>query len=257
MQTFITSSVFKQDLKKAVDLAVELGCNIEISRFPFFHNDDEKRQVFANTHKALNNYGGEISVHGYFSDLNVASKDEEVAQLAQKRHFQTLEFAKEIGAKTVLFHTGYTPFKHNDYQKRYTKNYQNFWKNFVKHFEAANITAVLENVFEEIPQRNLAIINEINSPNLKLSIDTGHVNVYSHHSIPSWIKTYGKNLYHMHIHNNFGQFDEHNSLLNGNINFEEVFATLKEEKLSPKIIFEIFDEQALRESVEFFKEKLL
>jgi len=253
MQTFISSSVFKQDLKKAASLATELGCNLEISRFPFFTNDEEKKSVFAKVKSDLADFSGELSVHGYFSDLNAASKDKELAQLSQKRHYQTLEFAQAVGAKTILFHTGYVPFRHPDFQRRYRNNYRAFWLEFVKYVEDAQIVAVLENVLEESPEQNLSIVRDVNSNNLKLSIDAGHVNVYSEDSVETWIKAYGNNLYHMHIHNNFGDNDDHKSLCSGTLNFENIFKTIKAENLSPKVILEIFEEEPLRESVAYFK----
>ena len=60
----------------------------------------------------------------------------------------------------------------------------------------------------------------------------------------------------MHIHNNFKDEDSHSSLLKGNINLIETFKTIKELNLKPSITFEIFDENALRESVEYFKNNI-
>ena len=114
----------------------------------------------------------------------------------------------------------------------------------------------MENVFEETPEKNLEFVTNINSPNLKFSLDTGHVNVYSDVEVETWIKTYGSKLYHMHIHNNFGDSDAHNSLLSGTLNFENIFKEIKRNNLSPKVIFEIFEENAVRESVKYFNTKI-
>ena len=60
----------------------------------------------------------------------------------------------------------------------------------------------------------------------------------------------------MHIHNNFGNRDDHNSLCNGTIDFKDIFNLLKEKNISPKIVFEIFEEAALRESVAYFNSEI-
>ena len=252
MNKLISSSVYKKDFSKVVNLANELGCGVEISRFPMFLTEEEKQLAIYKTKKSFENFNGELTLHSYFYDLNIASRDPEIERISQLRFQQALDVAIEMNIKTVLFHSGYNAFKHRDYQTQFSGWSLDFWKDFVKKFEQAGIIAVIENVLEETPEKNLYIIEAVNSQNLKLSLDIGHANVYSNVPIKEWIKSYSKHLYHMHLHNNFGDDDSHFSVLKGSINFEEVLNTLQEENLSPKVVFEIFDEKALRESVDFF-----
>ena len=252
MNKLISSSVYKKDFKKVASIASELGCGVEISRFKMFLTDEEKQKAISETKKSFENFDGELTLHGHFFDLNVASRDPEIERVSIMRFEQALDIAVDMGMKTVLFHSGYNAFKHRDYQKQFREWSLDFWKDFIKKFEKAGVVAVIENVLEETPEKNLAIIETINSPNLKLSLDIGHANVYSKVPVIEWIKAYKKYLYHMHIHNNFGDDDSHFSVLNGTINFRKVVETLIEENLSPKIVFEIFKENELRESVNFF-----
>ena len=54
----------------------------------------------------------------------------------------------------------------------------------------------------------------------------------------------------MHIHNNFRENDDHSNLLNGTINYEEVFKTLTELNLQPSIVLEMFTEEDIRKSID-------
>ena len=115
---------------------------------------------------------------------------------------------------------------------------------------------VLENVQETGPEFILDIIENVGSNNLKASLDIGHANIHSEIPVTEWIKTYGENLYHMHIHNNYGDDDSHFSLLDGNIDAKTVFRTVLECGLNPKIIFEIFEKKAVIESIAILDEVL-
>ena len=254
MQKFISSSVSK-NFEDSVKIATELGCNIEISRFAPSLDDIDSTftKRIESMKKALFNFKGEISLHGFLFDLSVVSLDPLIREVSIKRFQQSLDAAKYLGAKTVVFHTGYNAFlNHSMYRLMFKEKFTAFWKTFVKQFEYTGITAVIENVQEKSPDFILDVIKEVNSPNLKISLDTGHVNIHSKIPVVEWIQTYNKNLYHMHIHNNYGKDDSHNTLLKGTINIQEVFSTIKNLKLNPKIVFEIFDKDELTESVRFF-----
>ena len=67
-------------------------------------------------------------------------------------------------------------------------------------------------------------------------------------------KAYGKNLYHMHIHNNFRENDDHANLSNGTLDFYEIFNCLKETQASPSFVFEMYSEEDIRNSYKIFNE---
>ena len=258
MQKFISSSVCK-NFEDSVKFAKELGTNIEISRFARDLADidetfDSRVQAMK---KALENFDGEVSLHGFLFDLCVVSLDPLIRKVSRQRFMQTYEAAKILGAKTVLFHTGFNaPLKCEDYRRSFRKNFIAYLKDFVKIFEESGMVMVLENVQETGPEFILDIIENVGSNNLKASLDIGHANIHSEIPVTEWIKTYGENLYHMHIHNNYGDDDSHFSLSDGNIDAKTVFRTVLECGLNPKIIFEIFEKKAVIESIAILDEVL-
>lgn len=256
LKTYISSSVYKKDFNKVRALAEQLKTGVEISRFYDFYNiDDNYEQVLSEIKDTFSDFKNGLTTHAFFFNLSVVSRDRAIKEISIKRAEQSLRAATELNADTVVFHTGFNAFlKHNDSKKLFIDNYIIFWQNFIKEFEKANIIAVLENVQEHNPEFVNNIIKEVNSPNLKASVDTGHANIHSELPVVDWIKGYNSKLHHMHWHNNFGDDDAHNSILNGNIDFKEVIKTLKNYNLSPKIVFEIFDEKDVIESVNYFNE---
>ncbi len=253
MKKLLSSSV-TDNIKNSAILAQELNVGIEISRFPNFSNiETDFESIILQMQKNLITFSGQVTLHGMFFDLSPASNDPAVRAISQKRHHQSLKAAKAINAETVVFHSGNKGMKHKISQEKFRDNSIKFWNEFIKEFEDSGIVAVIENVHERKPEMISNIVNEVNSDYLKYSLDTGHANLFSEVPITEWIQKYGHKLHHMHIHNNFGNDDEHNSLLKGTIDFHEIFKSLKENNINPIFVFEIFKQNELIESIEFFE----
>ena len=250
----LISSSVKKDLKESIALAKELNVGVEISRLPIYKTPQlTLEQAIGILKDALNGFNNRITLHAMFSDVNIAGQDLLLREVSQKRLMQSFEVGKALKVDTILFHTGNKGTKHSGSIYDFKKNFIAYWKEFIKEFEKANITAVLENVFEDTPEFCYDLFEGINSPNLKLALDTGHVNLYAPKTnIIDWINLYGENLYHMHIHNNFQTNDDHSNLQNGTLNFERILTTIKEKQLNPSFVFEMFTEEDIRKSLDYF-----
>ena len=254
LHRFISSTVSYHDFKEAVNIASNLGCGIEISRFGRLldiENDFEKNKK---EYKAiLNDFDNEVTLHVFFSNLNIAAKDPLISQISIKRYYQSLELAAEFDVSTVVFHTCYNNLlKHKQYQEMFFIKNIEFFKEFIKNFEDLGIMATIENVHEANPDFIRNLVGAVNSPNLGVTVDIGHCNLHSTIKPSNWIKEYGIMLKHMHFHNNYKDEDSHSSLLKGDLDIKDILLTLKELQLYPQITFEIFEKEDLLESVEYF-----
>ena len=250
----LISSSAKDTIRKSVLLAQELGTGIEISRLPLYKNKNLTLEDNISILKSdLEGFTGRITLHAMFSDVNVAGQDLELREISQKRCYQSFETGKALGADTILFHTGNKGTMHYGSIKIFKKNFTAFWKDFILDFEKSGITAVIENVFETTPDFCIDLMKSINSPNFKLALDTGHVNLYAHDTRAiDWIKAYGNNLHHMHLHNNFRTNDDHSNLENGTLDYNEIFKIIKALNLKPSFVLEMFTEEDIRKSTALF-----
>jgi len=253
---FISSTVSYHNLQEAVNIANELGCGLEISRFSRLADIDEKflenKKLYSSI---LKDFERDITLHGFFSNLNVVAKDPMIAEISKKRYYQSLELAHSFRAKKVIFHTCFNNLlKQKQYQEMYFIKNIEFFKEFIRNFEDAKIMATIENVHEPNPDLIRNLVAAINSPYLGTTIDIGHCNLHSDLDVSYWIKEYGIMLKHMHFHSNFKDEDSHSSLLNGNVDIRKILLTLKEMHLFPSITFEIFNYDDLIESVKYFNE---
>ena len=250
----LISSSVKKDLKDSVNLAKELNTGIEISRLPIYKTPQlTLEQAIGILKDALNGFENRITLHAMFSDVNIAGQDTLLREVSQKRLMQSFEVGKALKVDTILFHTGNKGTKHDGSIYNFKKNFIAYWKDFIKEFEKENIIAVIENVFEDTPEFCYELFEGIDSPNLKLALDTGHVNLYAPKTdIIDWINLYGKNIHHMHIHNNFQTNDDHSNLQNGTLNFEKILTVIKEKNINPSFVFEMFTEEDIRTSLDYF-----
>ena len=254
MDIYISSAI-KNDLKETIKIANELKVNIEINKFYYPEILEENPEKTLNEYAAmLKDFDGKISMHGPYKDLNPVSTDPKIRDASIYRYNQILNAAKKLNAGVIVFHTKYDGFGMNPfYIENFIENEIIFWSEFIKRFEDSGITVVLENTYEQIPDIICAVLEGVNSKYLKACIDTGHVNLISSLNIAAWIEKIGKNLHHMHVHNNYGIYDEHNSILEGNLDFGEIIKTLKENNLNPNLVVEIFKPKPALESMEFIK----
>ena len=253
-KNLLISSSAGDTIRDSVLLAEELGTGIEISRVPLFKKRGMTvKETVDILNKDLDGFQNRITLHAMFSDVNIASADYMLKEIAQQRCYQSLEIGKGIKADTILFHTGNKGTKHYGSIDSFKENFVSFWKEFIKEFEKAGLIAVIENVFETSPNFCLDLFNQINSPNLKLALDTGHVNLYAHDTeVSEWIEAYGDNLYHLHIHNNFRTNDDHSDLDNGTLNYNKILTQIKNSNINPTFVLEMFTENDIRKSVEIF-----
>ena len=253
----LISSSAKKTIKESVELAKELGLGIEISRVPLYKNENltvkDTVEILKND---LLDFSDRVTLHAMFSDVNVAGGDVLLKKSSQLRVLQSFEIGQGIGADTILFHTGNKGTKHYGSINNFKKNFIAFWKDFINEFENTGKIAVIENVFEDTPEFCIELFEGVNSSNFKLALDTGHVNLYAPETkVTDWIKLYGQNLYHLHIHNNFQKNDDHSNLENGTLNFKEIFDEVKKQNINPSFVFEMFTEEDIRKSFEIFKKQ--
>lgn len=250
----LISSSAKKTIRESVLLAKELNTGIEISRLPLYKTKGLTIDDTVNILKSdLDGFNNRVTVHAMFSDVNIAGQDYLLREIAEQRCYQSYEVGKALSADTILYHTGNKGTKHYGSIEIFKKNFVSFWKEFIKEFEKTGIIAVIENVFETEPQFCLELFEKIDSPNLKLALDAGHVNLYAHDTkVTEWIKAYGDNLYHLHIHNNFRTNDDHSHLENGTLDYNEILTMIKNSNVNPSFVLEMFTEEDIRRSVEIF-----
>ena len=223
----------------AANVAREYGLGIEIAEYCTAWNMDEK---FEKTHaEVLEKIEGikNLVLHAPFNELFPCAIDKKARQLAAFRYRQACELAGKYGAEKVVIHAGYNERIY--YPIWFTEQSAVFWKEYLNACEScseekmpnasaketviagnkADCRIVLENVLETEPEMMTDILEAVNSQNLRMCLDIGHVNAYSKIPVEEWLEKCAKYISHFHIHNNNGDYDSHSALFEGSINMKE------------------------------------
>lgn len=148
---------------------------------------------------------------------------------------------ENIGIVTMVLHCD-AMLEDNQlsYKEKLDKNIETL-KKLKPFLEGKNIVICLENLYyiTKNVDELLYIVNELDSPNFGICLDTGHLNLTTKNQKEFILKA-GKHLKALHIADNEGQSDQHLMPFGrGTVNFDEVFSTLKKINYSGLINYEI------------------
>ncbi|MGQ9688391.1 MAG: sugar phosphate isomerase/epimerase family protein [Desulfobaccales bacterium] len=113
------------------------------------------------------------------------------------------------------------------------------------------IRVMLENVYERDPNLIKEVIRRIDLPNVQVCLDVGHLNAFGGGDFQNWLDTLWPVIGHLHLHDNQGQYDDHQALGTGTVPFEFVLTYLADRNLRPLITLESHQEGSLEPSLEF------
>lgn len=206
--------------------------------------------LIAKYRNLLKSFKGDIGIHGPFIGFDITSNDPEIREIVKKRLLQGLKVAEDLKATHMVIHSPFTQW--------HTQNSWNFeWirpQMFADAIDALTpavqrakdigCTLVLENINDVDPSDRRLLAQAINSPNLKLSVDTGHAHlVHGSNGAPPvdyFLKDAGKMLAHVHLQDADGYADRHWIPGEGSIMWTSVFDAIAALEHPPRLIIEVF-----------------
>jgi len=192
----------RNDAKNSIRLAKEYGLGFEYNDFvqPEVLDDCKRRKEIADEYRSweLPTY---CTMHGAFFDVLPFSPDSRIREVAFLRIGQSIDAAKEIGAKAVVFHTNYMPFLNADsYVKNWINTNAECWGRVLEGNPGMNI--YLENMFDATPDvleqlsERLAKYN-----NFGVCLDYAHASL-SKTEPKEWARRLGRFIKHVHVNDN-------------------------------------------------------
>lgn len=182
--------------------------------------------LLASFSRELAGNGLSCTIHGPFMDLNPGSVDRSIRESSGRRVDQTLRAAELLKARVVVFHPGYSRLAHGSVQDSWVENSVAFWRSRLAAVRAAGCRIALENIFEEEPSTLSRVIRGIDDPLVGHCFDVGHFNMFSEVLPEEWFAELGDRILESHLHDNFGQSDDHLPVGDGAIDFTRVTGLL-------------------------------
>ncbi len=207
-----------------IDLVIQNRINLEI----FFKGDVLDRTTFEEV-KGLKDrlsYGPSISIHAPFMDLSPSALDPKIRAVTMDRFLHTLELASLLGAKIVVFHSGYEKWKYALDANLWLEKGLETWRPLNLKAQDLGIRIAIENIFEDEPSNLRLLMEEMASDNFGICFDTGHFNIFSTTPLQVWMDSLRSYIIELHIHDNDKTFDQHRPVGEGNFDFPVFFNLL-------------------------------
>ncbi|MGN1305813.1 MAG: sugar phosphate isomerase/epimerase family protein [Oscillospiraceae bacterium] len=240
------------EMEESLELAEKYGFGFEYNDFfiPDVMDDEKLTDDIVSRYKAhkLPEY---CTMHGAFFDVLIFSSDKKIRKISEERIIQSLEIARKIGARGVVFHTNHTSdLTSEQYVLGWLDRNEEFWRKVLPKYPDLDI--YMENMFDRTPDMLCGIAERLSDlPNFGVCFDYAHAVVFGL-DIDSWVDAVSPYVKHIHINDNDLESDLHLAVGDGRINWEH-FKTCFEGKLSSakSVLIETSSLENQRRSAEF------
>lgn len=193
------------------------------------------------------------TMHGAFLDVVLFSEDPQIRRIARLRMSQSMEIAKKLGVKGVVFHTNSNPALSGDY---YDRRVMEMVSEYIAHLLETypGIDIYLENMFDANPVLLTRIAGELEFyPGFGICLDYAHAAI-SGTAMEVWVDSLAKYIKHIHINDNDLRRDLHLAVGDGDINWDQ-FAKYYRQDFYPctTLIETALPEQQIR-SLQYLKQ---
>lgn len=162
------------------------------------------------------------TLHGAFFDVIPFSPDRRIREISDFRIRQSLDVARQLGVKAVIFHTNYNPFLNSEtYVKTWLQNNIAYWSGILEEFPDINI--YLENMFDTTPDLMVALSETLcKYENYGVCLDYAHATL-SDVAPELWAERLSKYIKHVHINDNDLKSDLHLAWGTGKIDRDKFY----------------------------------
>lgn len=255
----------RKDIEQMCALASEYGCAFEYNDFflPKVMDDaGEQENIIADYSKYREGFVGEHfakkafsadTMHGAFLDVTIHSEDPLIAGASMLRIRQSMEIAKRIGLKGVVFHTGrLAGFRTADYLRNWRERNAVFFTEIAQQYTGQQI--YMENMFDESPDILAGLAEKMRDvKNFGICLDYAHAMIFSRCSAREWIDTLSPYIRHMHINDNDLENDLHLPVGAGRVDWPEFDRLVRQYRIEAPVLVEVNGYEAQKESLRYMK----
>lgn len=243
------------EIEKSIGLAREYGLGFEFNDFfiPDMLDDPLRLEERISFYKRWE-LPATLTSHGAFFDVVIHSTDRRIRKVSELRVQQSIEAARRVGAKTVIFHTNYQHefLSTQSYRDGWLNTNEGFWRE--KAGENPDICFCMENMCDRSPEMLTELAERLSDvPNFGICLDYAHATIYGS-DIDEWVRTTAPYTRHLHINDNDLKDDLHLAVGDGKIDWERFKAHLTEFFPTQTVLIETSDLDAQRRSAEFLEQ---
>lgn len=213
--------------------------------------DDKKKQLkIMEAYAKVRNDFSKDTMHGAFLDVTVHSSDERIRKVSQLRVRQSMDIAKEMGLRGVVFHTNRLQgFRDAVYLKNWLEANESFFRDICE--EYPNQQVFMENMFDEAPDVLTELAGRMQEvSNFGICLDYAHA-VISETAAEEWIRQLAPFVKHMHINDNDLKNDLHEPIGNGQIDWKQFGQLMTQYQIDATVLVEVAGIEKQMKSLEY------
>ena len=183
--------------------------------------------------------GLHATVHGPFHGINMGSRDTHIREFSEAVLTAGIEACTSYRSPLMVFHTGFTP---QLAPKSRIKWMDKFLPGLGRLLETAGkheVFLAMENTYEEDTELFEEIFARVQSPYLRMCLDTGHAACFGKVDPAIWAARFANKISHVHLSDNDGKSDLHWALGSGCVDFASTIRPLFESAHPVTITYEV------------------
>jgi sugar phosphate isomerase/epimerase len=198
----------------------------------------------------------EFSIHAPYADTNLSADDRSIREAIINRIKKSIDYAKELNAKTLVFHPGWrTPIDGFIPNHSWSLNLKSIRK-LTRYAQDLDVIALVENLpdprdFLLKSQDEFNNFFDETDFDVSMVLDIGHANIRG--EIFDFIENFAEKIKHIHVSDNYGEKDQHLKIGDGNINWDKVISKLKECGFDGWIVIESYN--GVKESIDYLRKR--
>ena len=175
----------------------------------------------------MKSYDLTYSIHAPFNDINIASLNESVREMSVIELIKIMNMASELDIKTVTIHPGLYSMVVSGLEDRSIMAAKRSLRTLDRMAQECGVRLCVENMpgFRFFLGQTAEQMSELlEGTNLPICLDIGHANTTG--QLNEIIDTLGNRIMNVHIHDNDGKQDQHLTIGEGTVDFDDCLKRL-------------------------------
>jgi len=241
-------------IEESLALAERYGTHFEYNDFylPEVLDNSARVDDMIDFYTSLPGDRSENTLHGAFLDVAVHSSDREIRAVSDKRVRQSMEIARRLGVRAVIFHTNLIAnFKNSSYVEGWISRNAEYWRRLSADYP--DILIYIENMFDQDPEPMAALMRELGDVSgVSACLDYAHASAFGKDA-ERWVRALLPYISHLHLNDNDGVADLHLAIGDGNLDYDPLNRALEKSDARPSVLIEMSDVSAQARSIEYLQ----
>lgn len=246
----------RKHIEQTLELAGDYDVVFEYNDFmlPMDLDQEDRCRQKIEFYRGLGRDCSRDTLHGAFLDVVVHSSDLLIREASRKRVYQSMEIARQMGVRGVVFHTGLIAnFRADYYKKTWLDRNEEFWSRVLEDFPG--IYVYMENMFDEDDRCLTELARRMSEKKyFGICLDYAHAAAFGQtEEIDRWVRRMAPYVRHIHINDNDLRNDLHLPLGDGRIDWAHFEELYEQCQIDASVLIEVNGYEAQKKSLEFLR----